>query len=251
MNFLTANIGENRLRELPNQTPEFTQNKSHYPQTQLENVFDTIPNPYNMYKNISNNTTNREMNNCSENDDSFILSVLENVNPYVSLYTLEDKLKCLEKFKKQSADDLDNENQLFRKFGFSKKKDSINIHSMKKEITQVETNGNLSETVLLYLCLLGNVSLVIIKEEDLKKQIINYDEKFPLFIMNNRTSVNLTSKQGLEELLKKIVLDKYKEGKEDIKKLSYLELRTIDKFLNIHNQNVHKKKDDIIDYVCC
>lgn len=112
---------------------------------------------------------------------AFITTVMATLNPLVSVLT--DQEDTLTKFKRELSKNLTNERQLFKKFGFSRKK-GVRLESMQKEIEELSSSrfDLPSEYMLQYIAHLFKANMAIINEEKTERTdiIVTEDNRWRL-----------------------------------------------------------------------
>jgi hypothetical protein len=93
--------------------------------------------------------------------DTFLTMCLNIIDPNICILTKEGVKKHIDPFKVDLAKNLDNDKQLYKKFGFSRKK-SINIDSMKSFFNQENTDLNITPEVFTYLSKLLQKNICIV-----------------------------------------------------------------------------------------
>lgn len=90
---------------------------------------------------------------------TFFHIIMHIMNPMVSV--LNDQSHALEHFKQELSKNLTNESQLFKKFGFSRRK-GLTAEDMQAEIMKTSSSAIPSENIMHYVCNLikSNISLI-------------------------------------------------------------------------------------------
>jgi len=210
-------------------------------------------------KKILSNHDNRE------NKNKILEQILLLVEPLASLYSQDMMSRKVELFKKELALHLEDDKDYYRKMGFSRKK-GCSLGEMKKQLLSPNTDGKLSDEVLLYLCKVSNIDLIIIdmiKEE--RKEILcqnakvdytyiiqcpdkNGNTSYKLEIDKENTASNyifglIKEKENLEDVHKRSVfLSKWS-------KMKYNDKKKWVKFIEGDEFTKKKKKDDIDEYL--
>ena len=199
-------LGSNKVHLMIVEDPRFVQTCKQTTATHAQDtsaVFSRIPNPYQMYEQtrVRRNSGIVSNNKCAAYDiapqqrinatpplhppppptpqssspkiqgNSFMYHVLCIIDPLVTVMNHTQVQESLFKFKTDLAKHLGNEKQLFKQFGFSKKK-SVTLESMQANLQETNTDLVLFPESLLYIAKLTKLNISICNAEDHTRQDI-------------------------------------------------------------------------------
>ena len=192
------------------------------------------------------------------NGNTMLQIFLHLLEPKTTLIKREDIDIQLKSFKESLAKELDSEKQLFKKFGFSRKR-TCDIDDFKKKLTQIITDTvPFDNDVLTYLSKLSKRDVVVF---DVKNQIriasvcgqsdatvllISYDALMHKYNMINE----FVSKDECNKACARLYFDNYKPNLESLK---VLELKALAKLLGCKStskQEAYESIKRLLDSLC-
>lgn len=163
-------------------------------QTEFVNLFDLI------------GKQNIEMNDFIDREgyvfpsrakgNTFIMLLLHLIDQKTSLLKLSDALNALTSFKIDLSKNLDNEKQLWKKFGFHRKR-TLNLEKVKSDLTSEHTDSILGHEHYLYFAKLVGMEFIVVNYATLER--FAYNEGAPVSYMFRKFDNNeygLYSLQG-------------------------------------------------------
>jgi len=176
---------------LPIKTNHFVQG------TPISGLTHTFPNINEMLDKHHN-----EMNDFSKDNDyltpkvspgnTFLMLCLHIIDGKTSLLRVPDAIKNLTSFKADLANNLDNDKQLYKKFGFSRKR-NLNVDKMKAELILDDTDAIIGPEHTLYLAKLIGAHIVAIDPSKLERHDLNADASPSYLFTKNENVFSLYS----------------------------------------------------------
>lgn len=261
LQLILSNLNRNKVNVMPQEVNTLVQ--SNHTNVK-EDIFKQFPCPYDIYNEILNENKknksdpkNQEINfNIWIENNSYIFNLYSQIDPFITLKNTRDQYNSIIYFKKELIKNLDNENQFFKKMGFSKKK-NIKCDDIKNELK--EDTNKFSDFTLQYICNITHTNLIIIDYADIivecdskylnKKEIVSINPKYTIIVIHPINKFDkISTETNIEEKLFHFLQIK-DINFEKIKNMQFNELKHILKFVSINNNNTIKKKEQIIEFL--
>ena len=108
-------------------------------------------------------------------DNTLVFFILQAIDSKVGVLKIEDVHAELSKFKKDLAKNLGSDKQLFKKYGFSRKK-TLNLESMQTAIDVQNSDASMTDDIIMYLAKLAKINMCIINSTFERKDVECGDE---------------------------------------------------------------------------
>jgi hypothetical protein len=179
-------------------------------------------------------------------NNSFISIILFTIDSKISLLRPNDAISAVEKFKKDCASSLDGDKNLFKTFGFSRKK-NYSINTLKTVIQDPYTDKILhanEEAVLFFGKLLGKQVITYNLETG---ERCDFNKGDPMLFVYKNGHYELYNVEKIEEITKHIFELFTSIFTLDSVKSSYAKLRQLAKAIGVKCST----KDEILQHIKC
>lgn len=251
------------FESFPNPFKEFEQLKSSNgsstyvkTQTNVTTKFCKVPEEKKTTNNTEKNTDdvmNIKSRIAPPKGNTLLCEIMGIMNPLVTVMSGSSLTDTLADFKDDLARNLNNERQLFKEFGFSKKR-SLTVDEMKANIRQTTTDGNLRPEVLTYLAYLLLKNICILDSQNLERTeteaiVKSESDSYHVFKLNSGDTFVYLGIKSTDDI-DKYAMNMFQEVKECIvpQTMKIQDLRQAYQFLT----NKHKtgmKKADLIEFL--
>ncbi len=170
--------------------------------------------------------------------NSFATLVLYNVDKSLSLLRAQDALVCVEKFKQECSTQLDGERQLYKAFGFARKRSS-SIEALKQALVVPNMDISLQgkDDVIMYMAKLTNSSIILYNIESGMRNDFNKSSTYMLLVYN-KDRYQMYNEKDLGAITKELYrlhVDEFKTNVDS--ETSFSKLRALGKALGIKGTN--------------
>jgi hypothetical protein len=179
------------------------------------------------------------------------------IDPLVTVMSFSQLHSNVQKFKEDLSKNLNNEKQLYKAFGFSRKK-SISLESMQSNLTAPKTDKALTPESILYIAKLTQTNIVLCHWDDMERMdtvvspefekwcVYSWDPKLEEYTVAAMKSIDEINSFIQEEGILHSKLDLKKFKIDDMTNAKVAELKTAYRFMT-GNTKTPLSKAELVD----